>query len=244
MIAIDLGVEHVDQAIRLVRALGSHRYVAGRLHLTHALAIASVGDDAGGALAEARTWALAILAREGAGEGERAHERDAIDLGSRDERLWRRGTDAEVAALLEAYWTPGTRSRAARDALREQLARRGLAVDDRVPFDESDEDGIHPMAIDAGWELLGLHELDPERHRGAIGAFGDELAFASARFEEETSVPAPSHLYELPAFGPTELLAAAGDDGRLTQPFVIWAQGHETYLDYVFRGIRRAAKLG
>jgi hypothetical protein len=242
MIAIDLGVEHVDQAVRLVRALGSHRYVAGRLHLTHALAIASVGDDAGGTLAEARTWALALLARE----GEQAHRRDVrdtIDLGSRDERLWRRGTDAEVAALLEAYWTPGPRARAARDALREQLAGRGLPVDGRLPFDESDEDGIHPMAIDAGWELLALHELDPERHRGAIGAFGDELAFASALFEEETAVPTPSHLYELPAFGPAELLAAAGDDGKLTQPFVIWAQGHETYLDYVFRGVRRAAKL-
>jgi hypothetical protein len=241
MIAIDLGVEHVDQAIRLVRALGSHRYVAGRMHLLHALAVASVGDDAGGALAGARSWALATLSREGP-EG-RPHDGGPVDAGSRDERLWRRGSDAEVAAVLDAYWTPGARSRAARSALREGLERHGLADDARVPFDESAEDSIHPLAIDAGWELLRLHELDPERHRGVIGAFGDELAFASAVFEEETAVPAPSHLYELPAFGPAELLLAAGEDGLLTEPFVIWTQGHETYLDYVFRGIRRAARL-
>ncbi len=232
MIAIDLGVSTVDQAVRLVRALGAHRYVAGRLHLVHAFAIAAAGDDPTGPLGEARTWALETLARESEG----------LDLASRDERLWRRCSDLEVASLLEAFWAPGPRARAARDALRERLARHGLR-DDHAPFDEAAEEEIHPLAVDAGWELLGLRDLDPERHRGAILSFGDGLEFASARFEEETAVPQGSNLYELPALGPAELLLGASDDGTLSQPFVVWAQGNETYLDYVFRGVRKVAKL-
>jgi hypothetical protein len=233
MIAIDLGVRNVDELLRVVKALGSHRYVAGRLHLAHAFAIASVGDDGGGTLSEARAWALATMKRGGEG----------LDLSSRDERLWRRCTDAEIGALFEAYWAPGPRALAARTALGAALDRHGLPLSEDAPFDEAAEERIHPLAVDAGWELLALRELDPERHKGAIAAFGDPLAFASALFEEESAIPPVPTLYELPAVGPNELLRGADDDGTLAQPFVVWAAGDETYLDYVFRGIRRAARL-
>ncbi len=233
MMAIDLGVRRVDEALRLVRALGAHRYVAGRLHLAHAFAVAAVGDDAAGVLAGARQWALETF----------EHGKSGLDLGSRDERLWRRCSDAELAAVLDAYWTPGSRSHAARSALRALLDRHGLAVSHHEAFDESAEDAIHPLTLDAGWELLTLRELDAERHKGAIASFGDDLAFETARFEEETAIPSLPHLYELPAVGATELLEGAGDDGTLMQPFVLWVQGNETYLDYVLRGICRAAKL-
>jgi hypothetical protein len=234
MMAIDLGVRRVDQALRFVRALGAHRYVAGRLHLTHAFALAAVGDDAEGTLREARRWAFQTLERGGVD----------LDLGSRDERLWRRSTDAEINAVLHAYWTPGPRSLAARSALRTLLDRHELPVGQHAAFDESAEEAIHPLIVDAGWELLALRELDVERHKGAIESFGDDLAFASALFEEETAMPAlPPPLYELPAVGATELLEGASDDGTLTQPFILWVQGNETYLDYVFRGILRAARI-
>jgi hypothetical protein len=231
MIAIDLGVRSVEQALRLVRVLGAHRYVAGRLHLAHAFAVAAVGDDAAGVLGPAREWALATL------------EDGRLDLSSRDERLWRRCSDAELTCVLDAYWTPGARSQSAKAALRRLLDHHGMAVGPHAPFDESVEDAIHPLALDAGWELLALRELDPERHKGAIASFSDDLAFESARFEEETSVPSPAPLYELPAVGATELLGGARDDGTLVEPFILWVQGNETYLDYVFRGILRAAKL-
>jgi hypothetical protein len=233
MMAIDLGVRSVDQALRFVRALGTHRYVAGRLHLVHAFAVVAIGDDATGVLSAARAWALATL--EGGG-------RD-LDLGSRDERLWRRCADAELSAVLDAYWTPGERSRSSRAALRALLERHELTVSGHEAFDESAEDQIHPVAVDAGWELLRLQELDPARHKGAIASFGDELAFESACFEEETSIPSLPHLYELPAFGAPELLDVADDDGTLKQPLILWVQGNETYLDYVMRGICRAAGL-
>jgi hypothetical protein len=234
MIAVDLGVRRVEQALRLVRALGAHRYVAGRLHLTHAFALGALGDDADAALADARDWARATLTQGDSGE---------LDLASRDERLWRRCSDAEVAALLEVFWTPGSRAEGARAALRTLLDRHGFVPGDQAPFDESVEDLIHPLAVDAGWELLPLAELDPERHRGAIAAFGDPMAFEVAVYEDETTVPSTSHLYELPAIGPVELLRGARDDGTLSEPLVVWAQGNEVYVDYVLRGVARAAKL-
>ena len=40
-----------------------------------------------------------------------------------------------------------------------------------------------------------------------------------------------------------ELLRGVDDEGRLAEPLVVWADGDETYLDYVVRGVRRAAKL-
>jgi len=246
MIAIDLGVERVEQALRLVRALGAHRYVAGRMHLVHVFAGAAVPDDASGALADLRAWALATLRDGGPG----------LDLASRDERLWRRCSDAELVAVLDAFWTPGARALAARAAYGELLRAHGLEVGlelgleledgratERPVFDEASEERVHPLAIDAGWELYRLVELDAERHKGAIAAYGDPLAFESARFDEETAIPAAASLYELPAIGPAELLGAVGDDGVLARPLVVWAQGDDTYLDYVFRGIERAAKL-
>jgi hypothetical protein len=231
MIAVSLGARRADEAVRVVRALGSHRYVAGRLHLVHAMAFACVGDDADAALAEGRAWAKETLARSG------------VDPASRDERLWRRSSDAEVAAVLGAFWAPDPRAALARSALRTLLERHDLAPPEHPPFDETAEDSIHPLLVDAGWELLPLAELDPERHRGAISAFGEPIAFESARFEEETAMPARSHLYELPAIGPVELLRGADESGELASPLVVWAEGDETYVDYVIRGVRRAAKL-
>jgi len=230
MRAISVAAMRVDEALRVVRALGSHRYVAGRLHLVHAFAFAALPGDLPG-LDEGRSWAKATLAEEG------------VDPASRDEGLWRRCTDAELAAVLAAYWTPGDTALAARRALEDLLRRHDLPLPLHPPFDESAEDEMHPLLIDAGWELVPLAALDPQRHRGAMDAFGDALAFESARFEEETAIPATTHLYELPALGPVELLRGAADDGTLAAPLVVWADGDETYLDYVIRGVRRAAKL-
>jgi hypothetical protein len=227
---VALGATRVDEALRVVRALGAHRYVAGRLHLVHALALAAP-REVPSVLAGARAWALDVLGD------------DAIDAGSRDEVLWRRCTDTELGAVLESYWAPGEVSGASRRALESLLARHGLAPGDGEPFDEAAEDGMHPLLTDAGWELVPLSELDAERHRGARTAFGDALSFESACFEEQTAIPVAAHLYELPAVGPIELLRGAREDGSLAAPLVVWAEGNETYLDYVIRGVRRAAGL-
>jgi hypothetical protein len=223
MIGNEIEIASGDDLVRLVRALGQHRYVAGRCHEIHALAFDAARGDA--ALDEAVRWADGAL---GGGE---------IDIASRDERLHRRASDAELVAVIGAFWT-GDRSACAR--LRERLAALDLDADEagRDAFDESAEDDVFPLLVDAGWELLPLSQLDPERHKGGMNAFGDQLSWEVAKFDEENAVPPQIHLHELPALGPVELL------GEIQSPFVVWSSGNETYLDYVLRGVLRAAKLG
>ncbi len=231
MIAFPLGAHIVDEALRATRALGSHRYVAGRLHLVHAMALSALDEACAPALSEARAWARSTL------------DAPDVDPGSRDERLWRRCSDAELATVLESFWAPGPSSARARGRLEALLARVQCSARDAAPFDESAEDDTHPILVDAGWELLPLAQLDADRHGGAIAAFGDRLAFDSARFEEETAIPPPAYLCELPAIGPAELLRGVDHRGALAEPLVVWGQGNAVYLDYVVRGVRRAAKL-
>jgi hypothetical protein len=221
-----------EELVRFVRALGQHRYVASRLHLVHLFAIEAAAKATGdAALAEAATWARDIRARAD------------IDLASRDERLHRRASDAELVAVLHAFWAAPSAG-----AAHELLAARLAAIQAPapspapLPFDEEREEDVFPVLVDAGWELVPLAKLDPERHKGAISAFED---FEVARFEDESAVPPVVPLHELPVLGAPELLAAFDeDDHGVRAPFVLWQTGHEAYLDYVLRGALRAAKLG
>jgi hypothetical protein len=226
-----------DELVAFVRALGRHRYVASRLHLVHAFAIEAACPDP--ALEEAGAWAREVLDDPG------------IDRASKDERLYRRATDAELVAVVSAFWS-GARERAsaARDKLAARLGEIGVEIPDAdaddapLPFDDEAEDDVFPVLVDAGWELVRLADLDAERHKGAIGNFGDLLAWEVARFEEENAVPPLVHLHELPVLGPIELLAALDPETRAPRaPFVLWVAGDETYQDYVLRGATKAAGL-
>jgi hypothetical protein len=224
VIGHEIGTCTGQELIRFVRTLGQHRYVGSRLHLIHAFAIEAAGDRS---IEDATAWAKRAL-----GSG-------AIALDSKDERLYRRATDAELVAVLTAFW--GEDAEDAKTRLRERLrAISALPDESELPFDESREDEIFPVLIDAGWELIPLARLDRERHRGAIQSFDD---FEVARFDEESAIPPLVTLHELPLLGGIELLAAFDETGALRAPFVLWQEGHETYLDYVLRGILRAAKL-
>lgn len=229
MIGFEIGTRTGDELVRFVRALGQHRYVASRLHLVHAFAIEAAADHP--AMADAAAWAKRALGAGG-----------AIDLASKDERLFRRATDAEVVAVLETFW--GSSAAASADAkarLRERLASiDALSDESLLPFDESREEDVFPVLVDAGWELLPLAQLDFERHKGAIQSFDD---FEVARFEEESAIPPIVHLYELPVLGAVELLAGVDETGTSRAPFVLWHQGNETYVDYVLRGVVRASKV-
>jgi hypothetical protein len=233
VIGHEIETRNGEELVRFVRALGHHRYVASRLHLVHAFAIEAAGIAGDPALAEARAWAEGVLADP------------EIDRGSKDERLHRRVTDAELVAVLAAFWMPGPQRETAAVTLALRLAEIGAAPPDPsiLPFEEDAEDDVFPLLVDAGWELLSLRGLDPERHRGAIAAFGDAFAFDVAKFEEENAVPETVTLHELPALGATELLAALDEDGVARAPFVLWTSGPETYVDYVLRGVLKVAKL-
>jgi hypothetical protein len=233
VIARSLPARTPEEVARLVRALGSHRYIVGRLHLVHAFVFDALAPAVQEELREACAWAQGVL------DGS-----SGIDRASRDERLWRRATEREVGAALGIFWESDARG----DRARAELAARLEGIDALIAppaaplFDEEAEDEMFPVLIDAGWELLPLAALDPERHRGAIEAFGDAFTYECAKFEEETSVDAPPPLQEFPAIGPHELLHGA-EHGILRAPLVLWTEGSETYHDYVMRGVLRAAKL-
>ncbi len=230
MEAHDLPAQDADQVARVVRALGSHRYVTGRLHMVHAFVFDAVGDDAA-ELDLATAWARTTL-------------NDAsIDAGSRDERLWRASTEAEIACALTAFWSRGERAASARARLAALLLRAGIDVPQADAAWSMSEEDIFPLLIDAGWQLLPLAELDSERHKGAISAFGEPILFEAARFEEENAAEPPIYLQELPAIGAAELTFAVDEEGQLHEPLALWTQGHDVYHDYVLRGVLRAAKL-
>lgn len=205
----DLPADDSDAVLRVVRALGKHRYVAGRMHVVHALAAHDLFD-----------WARDVIAD------------DDIDKASRDERLVRRVSDEELYAVLAHYWSEETGA-AACDGLLERLESSGV----EVVANDDDEEDTFPLLVDAGWELLPLAELDLERHRGAIEAFGEAIHYDVAKFEEQEHLPPTVHLQELPAIGASELI-------RGLDPLSLWLSGNETYQDYVVRGVMRAAKIG
>ncbi len=211
MIGFDIEVSVPDDLVRLVRALGQHRYVSSRLHIAHAFALEAIGDE----------WALGVL-----------HDA-SIDKASKDERLVRKIDDKELVAVLSAFWGE---DETAKNKLRDRLVAIDASLEG-IPFDDGRENDMFPILIDAGWELLPLAQLDPERHKGAMNAFGEQIAWEVAKFEEENQVPAEPTLHELPLIGAAELLHP------LDAPFAIWQQGNETYLDYVLRGVLKMAKL-
>jgi hypothetical protein len=226
----ELPVFDGEGAARVVRALGKHRYVAGRLHLVHAFAYAALVEVAE-EVAPAVAWAQAVLC-------------DAtIDKGSRDERLFRASSEPEVAAVLAAFWGTGAARDEAHARLRAHLAAADIPLQDHAPFDEAREEDAFPVLVDAGWELVPLASLDPERHKGAILAFGEPILFAAAIFEEESATARGAYLQELSALGPAELLRGSGDDGALASPFTVWTSGPDAYHDYLLRGVLRAAKI-
>jgi hypothetical protein len=237
MLAFDVPAHTGLELVRFIRALGTHRYAASRRHDVHAFAwiaaTAGRGDD-GGPLAAGCAWA------------ERALNDATIDRASRDERLHRAASDAELVGLLESFWVGAGRERSAR-VLTELLSSigvdSGLSADGA--FDPDGEADVFPVLVDAGWELLLLTQLDAERHKGAISALSteDELGYAATRFEEESAIPPPAYLVELPLLGPRELLAGVDTGGAVRGEFAVWMQGPERYVDYIHRGVLRAAKL-
>ncbi len=233
MTPFELPARTVEDVARLLRALGSHRYVASRLHLVHAFVFEAV-EAAGSVvdpLAEGVRWARSL---RGTGD---------LDVGSRDERLFRASSEEEVALALETFWRPGAAADRAHEHLMDRLRAIDVDVPTHEPFDERFEDETHPVLVDAGWELLRMSALDPERHRGARQAFGEPIDFESARFEEQSLLEAPTYVQELSQLGPAELLRGVDAGGSLAAPLVLWTEGPLPYHDYVVRGVLRAARL-
>lgn len=237
MIARPLPARTGEEAMRVIRALGMHRYVSGRLHAVHALVFDALGvadpatSDAPNPLADAVRWARATL------------EDSTIEADSKDPRLYRHASAEELLAVLTGFWVPGPRADRCHERLLEQADDLGLDLPSHGPFDEAVEDDMHPLLVDAGWELVSLAQLDPVRHRGVIEAYGEPVLFEAARFEEVNAIPPAISLQELPALGLVELLRGVDGEGNLVEPLVLWTDGDDVYQDYLLRGVLKAAKL-
>jgi hypothetical protein len=210
-----------DEIARVLRALGKNRYVQEIDHRIHWAVDVALSDRPEHA-EHARRF-----------EARRAADR-ALEPGSRDPSLWRPAGADDVAAVLSAFWTPGPELAARRERLEAALARAGIDLPEHEPFASDPDEPPFPELVLCDWLYLAVDELDSDQHAGALGAL-ESLG-------EPVETPSDPVYVEGPTIGPVELLRGA-PHGVLPADWLVWADGPYAYVDYVFRGVSRAARL-
>lgn len=220
MLGWSFAARTADEVGRLVRSLGKHRYVREadlRLHWSVDRALETLPR-----FAEPARAFRALQASD-----------PELDPRSRDPRLWRSASADDVAEVLEVFWTPGVEAAVFAAALVSVMEKLELPAPEHEPFASTDADPPHPELVLLDWVLLPVDELDAERHAGALAALEDS--------GEEVDASAPVY-QEGPTLALPELVVGA-TNGVLADDFVIWADGPYAYVDYVLRGVAKAAKL-
>lgn len=218
MRAWEFPVRNHEEAGRLLRTLGKHRYVKEVDHRIHILVDAALSE------------VLPFSSHHEAFTKQRESAPD-LDLLSRDPRLFRSASADEVAQALSIFWSPGGGD--ARSKLRELYEMWGFAAPTAPAFAADPNDPPHPELILLDWVLYAVDALDAERHAGVL-----------SNLEESTESYHPSEpIYqEGPTLALHELCEGCAE-GALRGDFLIWSDGPYAYADYVFRGASRAAKL-
>ena len=220
MLAWSFAARSVEEVARLLRTLSKNRYVSEvdfRIHWTVDAALADRSIFA----PHAATF-----------EARRAREK-ALALDSREPSLWRPSGLDEVIAALEAFWTPGDDARRYQARLLSALESTGLPPCAHEPFACPAEDPPHPELILLDWVLFPVDELDADRHAGAFSAMeeaGEEVNASAPVYNEGPILAAPE-------------LCEGAPNGVLRDDFFVWSDGPYSYVDYVFRGASKAAKL-
>jgi len=210
----------VDEVARLLRSMQKHRYLKEVDHRIHWTVDAALSDIP------------AFAARAKAFQAQLAKEPD-IHPGSRDPRLWSPASVEEVIAALTAFWGPDTPSEKRCEQLGAILREAGLPQSEHEPFEADPEAPPFPELILLDWVFLPVDELDTERHAGVLAALEDA--------QEEVSASEPVYV-EGPSISFSEL-ATGAPFGILEDDLYLWADGPYAYLDYVFRGVSKSAKL-
>lgn len=221
MIAWSFSARSVDEIARLIRTLSKNRYVSEVDHRIHWTVDAAL---------EGRPL---FAPHAKAFEQRRARE-PHLASSSRDPSLWRPASLEEVIAALEAFWTPGDEALVARSKLKDALASTGLPPSKHEPFACSAEEPPHPELILLDWVLYPVDELDADRHAGALTAMeeaGEEVNASAPVYNEGPIIAAP------------ELCEGAPNGVLVDDSFLVWSDGPYSYVDYVFRGASKAAKL-
>jgi hypothetical protein len=220
MLAWSFSARTADEVGALLRAMGRHRYVREVDHGIH------------WAVDEALSDRPAFGARAAKLRELRKKQPD-LDLASRDPVLWQYADTEVVIDALSVFWTPGSDAERASQRLRQVLADAELGVAAHEPFQSDPEDPPHPELIRLDWEFFPIDELDAERHSGALRALelaGEEVNVSAPVYQESTCLAFPE-------------LARGAPHGVLPIDFMVWSDGDYSYVDYVFRGVARAARL-
>jgi hypothetical protein len=220
MLAWTFSARTLDEVAALLRAMGRHRYVREADHGIH------------WSVDEALSDRPPFDARAAAFRERRTRERD-LDLGSRDPSLWQYADTEVVIEALAAFWSPDEGSDRARAKLGDVLAAAEIELAAHPPFQSNPEEPPHPELVLLDWEFFPIDELDPERHSGALRALelAGEQVNASARvYVESICIAYPE-------------LARGAPRGVLPADFLVWSDGDYSYVDYVFRGVAKAARL-
>ena len=220
MLAWSFSARTLDEVAALLRAMGRHRYVRETTHAIHWSVDQALGDRP------------PFTGRAAAFQARRAREA-GLDITSRDPSLWAYADTEVVIEALAVFWTRGEGAAKATDRLRKILEEFELGVAVHPPFRADPEEPPHPELILLDWEFFPIDELDPERHEGALRAL--ELA------GEEVDVSAPVYLESVCLAYPE--LAQGAPQGVLPTDFLVWSDGAYSYVDYVFRGVAKAARL-
>jgi hypothetical protein len=220
MLAWSFAVRMIDEVARLVRCLGKHRYVKEVDHRVH-WALDAALEDLPACAPHAAAF-RALLASE-----------PELQKGSRDPRLWRPASAEDVVAILTAMWGPGEATAARRERLVHLFQEEGLPMGDHRPFASDPEVPPFPELLELNWVLLAIDELDAERHAGVLAALEGS---------QEQFHPSQPIYQEGPAFSIVEIVDGA-PLGILEDDLLIWSDGPYEYVDYVFKGVSKAAKL-
>ena len=220
MLAWSFSARTLDEIAALLRAMGRHRYLRETTHALHWTVDRALSDrppfGARAAAFEAR------LARE-----------PNLDPTSRDPSLWAYADTEVVIEALSVFWTKGDLAAEAGERLRRVLVASELGLADHPPFQADPEEPPHPELILLDWEFFPIAELDPERHAGALQALersGEEVDVSAPVYQEGVCLAYPE-------------LVRGAPQGVLPADFVVWSDGAYSYVDYVFRGVAKSAKL-
>ena len=220
MLAWSFSARTLDEVAALLRAMGRHRYVRETTHAIHWTVDQALSDRP------------PFAGRAAAFQARRTREVE-LDVTSRDPSLWVYADTEVVIEALAVFWTKSDESERAKERLRKILQQSELGLATHPPFGADPEEPPHPELILLDWEFFPIDELDPERHEGALRAL--EIA------AEEVNVSAP--VYEEGVCLAYPELVHGAPQGVLPTDFLIWSDGAYSYVDYVFRGVAKAARL-
>jgi hypothetical protein len=220
MLAWSFSARTLDEVASLLRAMGRHRYVRETSHAIHWTVDEALSDRP------------PFAARAAAFRTRRARE-PGLDIGSRDPSLWAYADTELIIEALAVFWTKGDEQARASARLGNILETSELGLATHAPFRADPEEPPHPELILLDWEFFPIDGLDPERHEGALRALelsGDEVNVSAPVYQEGICLAYPE-------------LAHGAPQGVLPTDFLVWSDGAYSYVDYVFRGVAKAARL-